>query len=119
MSGRGKGGKVKKQVAYLYKIDGGGKVYVGRTVQKYFVSRIASHECDYKNWLEKKKNSKYCSSFEVLKYKDHNFTILEEVAFFGEWKSNNKIRKLVSNKERKWKEDLGAINKNVPGRQKG
>ena len=104
--------------AWLYKIVSNTVgTYVGLTHEKYWTTRKKNHLGQYKGW-KMGKIKKYCYSFKVLEDESATFTVLECVKYEGEWKGNEKLKKLLSSKERYWKNKLDALNKNVPGRTK-
>jgi hypothetical protein len=51
------------------------KVYIGSTIEK-LSSRMAKHRCDYKGYLNGKRN--YITSFELLKLSDAYIELLED-----------------------------------------
>ena len=48
-----------KNVAYIYKIEGNNKTYIGQSKEKYFSTRKKNHKAQFKRWLNGDK--KYCS----------------------------------------------------------
>ena len=110
--------KTKTSYALIYKIVSN-KVgtYVGLTHEKYLSIRKKNHRGQFKLW-KMGKTKKFCYSFKVLEDESATFTVLECVKYEGEWKGNEKLKKLLSSKELYWKNKLDALNKNVPGRTK-
>lgn len=51
-------------------------IYIGSTTEPLLSRRLASHMVSYKCWVEGKSN--YVSSFDILKYGDHQILLLEE-----------------------------------------
>ena len=110
--------KTKTNYALIYKIVSN-KVgtYVGLTHEKYLSIRAKNHRAQFKRW-KMGKSKKFCYSFKVLEDEEATFTFLESVKYEGEWRGNDKLKKLLSSKELYWKNKLDALNKNVPGRTK-
>jgi hypothetical protein len=69
-------------------------------------NRLSLHKSHYKRWL--KKQSSYCSSFEIIKSKDAQIELLEECEC--------NCTKLFRELEGKWQKKLNCINKYVAGR---
>lgn len=61
----------------IYQVRGGGKVYVGSTVERDLQRRLRVHEASLRAW--KKGKGGYCSVFEVLKEGQYEIVLLEEV----------------------------------------
>ena len=105
-----------KNVAWIYKIEGNKKTYVGQCKEKYFSTRKKNHKAQFRRWLNGDK--KYCSAFKCLSDEKVKFTILEEISYCGRWQGNKQLKEKLATKERFWRKKLNAVNKNTPGRQK-
>ena len=92
----------------IYKIidNTNGNVYYGSTTKKYLCDRISGHRSDCKKYLEN--NTKYCSSFIVLKNNDYQVILIEN------YPCENK--KQLLERERYYIENNECINKEIPGR---
>lgn len=68
-------------VGIIYKISSPNtdQVYIGSTVNKYLSCRKAKHVYDYKGFLQGKRH--YKSSYEILKYGDCIFDMLERFEY--------------------------------------
>ena len=51
--------------------------YIGSTIQKLY-KRIKEHRSSYKRYLNKKSKN-YCSSYEIIKNKNYELILIEEV----------------------------------------
>ena len=65
---------IKMGVVYMLAFEN--LYYIGSTIQK-LNERINEHKSRYKRWLNKKTH--YCSSYEIIKNKDYNVIMIEEV----------------------------------------
>ena len=82
-----------------------GLVYVGSTTEKRLCSRLSGHVGHFKNY-EKGGNSKYCSSFEIIKNGNYEIILLEN------FPCNNSDE--LHQKERFYKENNDCVNRNNP-----
>jgi hypothetical protein len=53
-------------------------IYIGSTTQ-ILCKRLADHKRNYDSYINKKQNSFYTSSYELLKYDDYKIELIEEV----------------------------------------
>ena len=53
-----------ENVAWIYKIEGNKKTYVGQCKEKYFSTRKKNHKAQFRRWLNGDK--KYCSALKCL-----------------------------------------------------
>ena len=91
----------------LYKISGGGLIYIGSTTVSCS-QRLAQHRSDYENFKKGKKN--YITSFQLLDFDDCMITLIED------FKCERKEQLLAQ--ERFHIENNICVNKNIPGRTK-
>lgn len=89
----------------IYKIIGGGKIYVGSTCERLLCQRLAGHYGDYRRWVSGKRN--YVSSFECLNDGDAYIELLE----LCPCSCRDELRKC----EGKWIKELDCVNKRMPG----
>jgi hypothetical protein len=59
---------------YMIKSIEGNNCYIGKTTKNYISMRIAQHTYDFRNQERRPR----CSSFEVLKYSDYTYELLED-----------------------------------------
>ncbi len=95
------------EIGYIYKISSNQTplVYFGSTTTRPCL-RKAIHRYQYKAFLNNKNN--YLSAFEVVKYPDHKFEVVETVKF----DDKNDLRA----RERHYIDSHNCCNSNIPGR---
>jgi hypothetical protein len=54
------------------------KIYIGSTLQT-LEKRLSKHEYGYKLWIESGFEKHYCTSYEILKYKDHKIVLIKQI----------------------------------------
>ena len=100
---------IKMGVVYMLAFEN--LYYIGSTIQK-LNERINEHKSRYKRWLNKKTH--YCSSYEIIKNKDYNVIMIEEV--------KNETKEECREREQFWINFYGIKNlinyKNANGRDK-
>jgi len=100
---------VNYQDSKIYKIvcDTTGLIYVGSTTSIRLCQRLAKHKCDYKRYLEGKRD-RGMTSFKLLE--NNNFRI--ELIELCPCNTKDELLK----KERFYIESLECVNRNTPGR---
>lgn len=53
------------------------KFYIGSTAMPRLCQRLAKHMSNFRAWNKNNENM-YCTSYEILQYKDHNIVLLED-----------------------------------------
>ena len=91
----------------IYKLisDQTDKIYIGSTVEPYLSRRLTGHKVAYNAW-KTNTNTKYCSSFEILKNDNYKIVLLEL------FPCNSKD--VLCAKEQEWIDNLkeNCVNKN-------
>lgn len=95
----------KMPTGIIYKISSPNtdKVYIGSTVNKYLSCRKAKHVYDYNGFLRGTRH--YRSSYEVLKYGDCIFDILERMDYEQLWQLRQReteVMRTYSNRVNKY-----------------
>ena len=83
-------------------------VYYGSTIQKYLSSRLASHNANYKKYL----NGKYenVSSFSIIQYADAYIELVEEIEC--------QTKEELKTREGEYIRHNECVNKRIAGRTK-
>ena len=93
--------------AKIYKIVGGEKTFYGSTLQPLH-KRLSAHKVYMKRY-DDGKNTRYCSSYEVLAEPDCGIYLVEA---FATCKNSDELNA----RERYYVENNACVNSNIPGR---
>jgi hypothetical protein len=65
--------------AKIYKIVSAqtDKIYIGSTTKKYLSQRLAGHVINHKRYEDKRTNTNYNTSYEIVKFDDHRIELIE------------------------------------------
>lgn len=101
---------VNYQNSKIYKIvcDTTGLIYVGSTTEIRLAKRLAKHKCDYKRFLEGKRDTR-ATSYKLLENNNYRIELIEL------YPCNTKDELLK--KERFYIESLECVNRNTPCKQ--
>ena len=92
----------------IYKIVGGGKVYIGSTTRPLLSQRLAGHNDIYKRWIKSKEH--YVTSFECLEDPGHYIELIE----LCPCSCKDELLKC----ERKWIREIECVNTVIPDRKR-
>jgi predicted GIY-YIG superfamily endonuclease len=99
---------VNYQLGKIYKIvdNTNGNIYIGSTCEPTLARRLSQHMCDFKRYLNKKRN--FTTSFKIIENNNYNIILLET------YPSNSKDE--LHAKDRYYIENNNCVNKQIPTR---